>query len=94
MFLRAEPVLITGTLNEHAVRVGAGVTLHGFPWLFPPFGHSGSEKNGDDDFVNAIMYSIGLPVVAAINVRHIEITSDLGMDGHRQVGFLLGFWGQ
>lgn len=94
VFLRAEPVLITGTLNEHAVRVGAGVTLHGFPWLFPGLDHRSSSTSDNDDFTNVVLYSVGLPIVAAMNVRHIEVTSDLGMDGHRQIGFLLGFWGQ
>lgn len=96
VFVRAEPVLLLGTLNEHALRIGGGVTLHGFPRLFPPFDHSGGGHTSSDseDFEKVFMYTIGLPVVIAMNVRHVELTSDIGPDGHHQVGFLLGFGGQ
>jgi hypothetical protein len=81
-------VLADGTLHEHAMRVGVGVTLHGFS----PF-QLASDGSDGDDARQVVVYSVGLPIVAALNVRHIEVVTDYGFDGHKQVGFLLGLWG-
>jgi hypothetical protein len=88
VFGRVEPVLAEGTLHEHAMRVGVGVTLHGFsPFLLKSDGSDG------DDARQLFVYTVGLPIIAALNVRHVEVVTDVGIDGHKQIGFLLGMWG-
>jgi hypothetical protein len=85
VFARAEPVLVPGALGERALRVGVGVTLHGFKPIWME-----QSQSEDGQMAESLVMPFALPVLGALNVRDLEVTTDVGEDGRMQYGFVIG----
>lgn len=85
VFARAEPILVPGALGEGGVRFGVGVTLHGFRHVWMP-----KPATDDEDLAQDVLIPFALPVLGLLNVRHLEVTTDLGVDGRMQYGVVIG----
>lgn len=92
VFGRVEPILVPGELGERGLRLGVGVTGHGFGTTWVDSCHDGNQRTQSEcELLKAMLVLPGLPLLIAANARHVEVTADLGGDGRRQYGVVLGF---